>query len=209
LRAPLILHAGPRSLTRAVQVLAKGGVIAYPTETLYGLGGPAYDPSAVARVFRIKGREATKPLPLIVADPEMAAEVAVMSGPARDLAGLFWPGPLTLVLRARKTFPAGVSPGGRLALRVSSHPVAQALARRLAEPLISTSANRSGRPGPVLADQVAQGLAADPPDLILENDPCPGGPGSTILDLTVTPPRILRAGAVPETELERFISGWA
>ena len=209
MRPPLILHAGPHSQARAAEILARGGVIGYPTETLYGLGGSALDQAAVERVFRIKGRGPDKPLPLIVADPEMAAEAAVMTGPALDLAGLFWPGPLTLILMARRPFPAGVVKEGKVGLRVSSHPVAQGLARRLAGPLISTSANPSGRPGPVLADQVAQGLAQDPPDLILEDDPCPGGPGSTVLDLTVTPPRIVRAGAVPETELERFIKGWA
>ena len=102
-----------------------------------------------------------------------------------------------------------MAPRSKIALRVSSHPVAQALARSLNLPLVSTSANPSGRAPAVLAAQAADSLALDPPDLILEDDPCLGGAGSTILDLTSTPPRILRAGAVPEKELAPFIGSWA
>ena len=210
----LIVPANAKGISRAVEILRQGGVVAYPTETFYGLGCRADLDRAVERIFQIKGRQEDKPLPLIVADEEMAGEVARMEGPgpaalALDLAKIFWPGPLTLLLEARTAFPPGVAPQGRIALRVSSHPVAQALARGLNRPLISTSANPSGRPPALLAEQAAESLALDPPDLIVEDDPCLGGPGSTILDLTVTPPRILRAGAVPEKELAPFIQGWA
>ncbi len=151
----------PRSLNRAVEMLRQGGVVAYPTETFYGLGCLADNTEAVERIFRIKGREEDKPLPLIVADEEMAFEVARTGGTgaaalAPDLAKVFWPGPLTLVLRAGRDFPKGVAPQGKIALRVSSHPTAQALARNLDNPLVSTSANTSGQAPAVLAIQVAE-----------------------------------------------------
>lgn len=214
-RAPsLIQEADIRGLNQAVEILRQGGVVAYPTETFYGLGCRADLESAVERIFEIKGREGDKPLPLIVADEEMAAEVARMSGAgsetlAPDLAKVFWPGPLTLILPARREFPRGIAPRGTIALRVSAHPLARALSRNLDQPLVSTSANPSGQPPAVLAIQVEEGLAQNPPGLILRDDPCPGGLGSTILDLTVAPPRIVRAGAIPEKELEPFIKGWS
>ncbi len=208
----IVAGTDPRSLDRAVALLLEGGVIAYPTETFYGLGCLAEADAAVERIFRIKGREGDKPLPLIVADQEAAYEVAGTGDPGSaalyaDLARAFWPGPLTLLLEAKRFFPPGIAPQAKIALRVSAHPVARALARGLERPLVATSANRSGRPPAVLAAQVAEGLARDLPDLILRQDPCPGGESSTILDLTAVPPRILRAGAVPERKLEPFLKG--
>lgn len=183
-------------------------MIAYPTETLYGLGGPPTK-EVVRRVFEIKGRPEDKPLPLIVADEEMAQETALIPAVGLELAKIFWPGPLTLVLTAKPGLPEGVVREGKVALRVSSHDLAQALSRHLNAPLISTSANRSGRPGLITSDRVQEELIDPGPDLILAQDPCPGGPGSTIVDLTLTPPRILREGAIETKELSQFIKGFA
>ena len=204
-----ILTADADSINEAVGVLREGGVIAYPTETLYGLGGLAAREEVVRRVLAIKNRGPEKPLPLIVADEEAAQENAEMNALAEELARLFWPGPLTMILKARRPFPQGAALAGKIALRVSSHPVAQTLARRLDEAILATSANPTGQPGTILASEVRDSLSTNPPDLILAQDPCPGGAGSTIVDLTVAPPRIVRAGAIPASELEEFIKGWA
>lgn len=201
----LVRPADSESVALAVEIMRRGGVIAFATETLYGLGGSGLSEAAVARVFRIKGRGREKPLPLIVADLE-AAEAAAELGPlGRRLARRFWPGPLTLILKARLPFPAGVAREGKIALRVSSHSLARELAARLAAPLIATSANLTGRPAPLEAGAAALALAHDPPDLILDAGPSPGGPGSTVLDLTARPPRIVRPGAVDPEELRSFL----
>ena len=189
----LIQEADVRGFSRAVEILRQGGVVAYPTETFYGLGCRADLESAVERIFQIKGRgdeQAPAPDRGRRGDGGRGGldERARLRGPGPPtLARVFWPGPLTLLLPARKPFPKGVAPRGKIALRVSAHPLARALSRNLNLPLVSTSANLSGQPPAVLALQVEEGLAQDPPGLILRDDPCPGGAGSTILDLTVAP----------------------
>lgn len=206
---PLILPADSANIERAVAIMQAGGVIAYPTETLYGLGGLASQRRVVERVLAIKGRGPADPLPLIVADEEAAAEAAHLPAVALKLAEIFWPGPLTLILRAKMDFPLGVILAGKIALRVSSHPLAQSLTQRLNAPLIATSANQTGQPPATTAEEVFEALRADPPDLILDGGPSPGGLASTILDLTQTPPLLVRQGAIGASELNEFIRGWA
>ncbi len=194
--------ADSKSIARAVELLRSGGVVAFPTETLYGLGCSAANRNAVERIFRIKGRGEDKPLPLVVADERAAQALAILAPAARPLTARFWPGPLTLILKSRRDLPAGVAPEGKLAIRVSPHPVASALAKGLGGALVATSANKTGAPPPVTADEAAAALAHDPPDMILDGGPSPGGPPSTILDLTGPEPKLLRAGAIDPDELE-------
>lgn len=186
----------------AIAALARGEVIVYPTETLYGLGCDAADEAAVARVFRMKGRRPDKPLPLIAGDLNSVADLAVIPFKVMGLAAL-WPGPLTLILKASRELPPGLTDGqGRVAIRVSSHPVARYLAKRLGRPVVATSANRTGEQPAATADRAAAGLADDPPDLVVDGGPVPGGPPSTIVDATVYPVAIVRPGAMAEDQIE-------
>jgi L-threonylcarbamoyladenylate synthase len=179
-------------------VLGRGGIMAYPTETFYGLGAAALSAKAVSRIFELKGRDSRKPLSVIAADLDMVAEIA---GPLPavfwTLAGEFWPGPLTLVLRAAPAWPEFLSgPGGTVAVRVPPLPWLRKLAYDMSQPLTATSANLSGEreladPGEVRA------LFEGKLDLIVDGGPSPGGAPSTVLDLTAAEPRVLREGAVP------------
>jgi L-threonylcarbamoyladenylate synthase len=188
-------------LGRAVSLLIAGELLVYPTDTLYALGGRALDPDVVTAVRRAKGREEGKPLPLVAADLEQARGLCgAWTEEAGVVAGHFWPGPVTLVLPASPAVPPGVTAAtGHVAVRVPALAVTRALCRG-AGPLVSTSANRAGGMPPVTcADAVAAvGAAAA---LALD-----AGPGralaSTVVDLTATPARLLRAGAVPWDEIQ-------
>ncbi len=194
------LAAGPDGLSeadlaRVVAALRVGEAIAYPTETFYGLGARALDAAAVARVQAIKGRPDGKPFPVLVADLAMLARVAArIPGVAKRLIERYWPGALTVVLPAKPGLPAGVlGEGGTIACRISSSAVATQIVRALGEPLVATSANRSGEPSPRSATdaalEIGRGVA-----FIVDGGRLGGELGSTIVDGTVDPPRILRAG---------------
>jgi L-threonylcarbamoyladenylate synthase len=187
----------PEALEAAVRVLRAGALVAFPTETFYGLGARALDPAAIARVFGAKGRPADKPLLVLVDSVAMVDRVA-RDVPARAL-GLMarhWPGALTLVLRAHPDLPEALTAGtGTIGVRLSGHPVARALVAGLGEPVTAPSANPHGGASPRTADEVVAGLGGRV-DLVLDGGPTPGGPASTVLDLTQTPPAVLRAGAV-------------
>jgi L-threonylcarbamoyladenylate synthase len=185
------------TLERAAEVLRRGGVIAFPTETFYGLGADALRPAAVARVRRLKGRPDDKPLLLLVDSIEMVeALVTTVTPAARALMARHWPGPLTLVLPARPHLPAEVTAGtGTVGVRVSPHAVARGLVRAFGGPVTAPSANLSGAPPPTTAARAAAGLAGDV-DLALDAGPTAGGPPSTVLDVTAEPPRVIRQGAV-------------
>lgn len=191
-------------IDRAVDILHGGGVVAYPTDTLYGLGAHALTERAVERVFRIKGRPAAQPIPLLLADARDMQRVARDIPPvAWELARRFWPGGLTLVLAAASTVPRQVTAGGdTVAVRVPAHPVPRELARRLGAPITGTSANRSGAPGPVTAEEVTATLGCQV-DLIIDTGPCSGGLASTVLDLTGDVPRVLRQGPVSMDDLRQ------
>lgn len=186
----------PGVLSRAAGVLEAGGLVAFPTETFYGLGASALDAGAVRRVFAVKGRPESRPL-LVLVDGEAAAErIAEAGARARAMMARYWPGPLTLVLHARPIVPVEVTAGtGTVGIRVPAHAVARGLARALGRPVTAPSANPTGAPPPTTAAEVLRyfdGQIA----LILDAGPTPGGLPSTILDATVDPPRVLRAGAV-------------
>lgn len=198
-------HPDEEAIIRAVDLIARGGVVAFPTETLYGLAADATDARAVERVFALKGRDRGVAIPVIAAD---RAQVTAWIGPldprAERLAAHFWPGPLTLALPAGARLPPALLAGGRtVAVRVSAHPVAAALARALGRPITSTSANRSGAPATPLADEVDAAFGDDL-DGIVDAGACPGGPPSTVVDVTGAEPRLVREGAVPWDRVLEF-----
>lgn len=187
----------------AVRVLRRGGVVAIPTDTLYGLAACALDEQAVRRIFRLKGRPEGMALPLLVADAGDLDRYATDAPEiARALAERFWPGALTLVLKKAPIIPDVVT-GGKptVGLRVPDHWVPRAIVRELGAPITGTSANLSGMPGLTTAQAVREQLG-DRVDLVLDGGEAPGGVPSTVLDLTATPPRVLRQGAVSAAEIE-------
>lgn len=185
------------ALDRAVAVLRAGGLVIYPTDTLYGLGVDPRVASGVERVFAVKGRPSGHALPLIVASLEQAAEeVGVLSETATRLARRFWPGPLTLVAAARPGLAPGVaSADGTIAVRTPDHAVARGLAARLGFAITSTSANVSGAEARQTAREAVAGLESQV-DLVLDGGPTPGGLPSTIVDARFERPRLVRTGAV-------------
>jgi L-threonylcarbamoyladenylate synthase len=193
-------------LARAAQILRDGGLVAFPTETVYGLGGDATNSRAVAAIYEAKGRPRFNPLIVHVADLAMAERFARFDARARALAAAFWPGPLTLVLPLADG--AGLSPLvtadlDSVAIRIPAHPVAQALIRAFGGPLAAPSANPSGKVSPTRADHVAQGLAGRIA-AILDGGPCAVGVESTILGLTGEA-ALLRPGGIALEALEALI----
>ena len=184
----------PDVIRRAVASLGSGGVIAYPTETFYGLAASAFDFEGCRRVFEIKGRRRSHALPLILANTSQLADVAaVPSALMQCLAEKFWPGPLTLVVEALPGV-AAASDDGTVALRISSQAVARALALA-AGPVTSTSANVSGSPPAITAEEVEAGLS-ELVDLVLDGGATSGGRASTIVDITGSTPKLVREGRV-------------
>ncbi len=177
-------------------MLRAGGLIAFPTETFYGLGAAALDVSAVKHVFELKGREWSKPLLVLVDSVAMAERIAVVGEQARALMARHWPGALTLVLPARPGLPAELTAGtATVGVRLSSHAVATALVTGLAGPLTAPSANPSGAPSPTSAAEVLSHFAGGL-GLVLDAGVTAGGLPSTVLDVTGSTPRVLRQGAV-------------
>lgn len=191
----------------AVEALKNHGVVAYPTDTLYGLGAAFNDLAAVERVFDIKGRPRNAALPLLAASPSDVEQVAVGLTPQADkLIEAFWPGPLTLVVTAGPDTPDVVTGGrGTVAVRMPDHYVPQELVRRLGRPITGTSANPTGGPDPVTAEDVRRTLG-DRVDHIIDGGPAPMGQPSTIIDLTGERPRLIRAGALAVEAIEEVIS---
>lgn len=193
-------------LARAADILLRGGLVAFPTETVYGLGADASNESAVRRIFEAKGRPADNPLIVHVED-EAAARALAAEWPqaAGRLAAAFWPGPLTLVVWKLPVVPDAVTGGGpTVALRVPAHPVARALLRATGRPLAAPSANRSSRLSPTTAEHVLRDLAGRI-DLVLDGGPTAGGIESTVLDVTVAPPLVLRPGPIAPRALEAVV----
>lgn len=194
------------AIRRAADVIRAGGLVAFPTETVYGVGANGLDPAAVARIFAAKGRPATNPVILHVADPICMLNVAA-SWPetAAKLAARFWPGPLTLVVAKRPEVPDIVTAGGpTVAIRCPSHPVARALIRAAGVPIAAPSANRTTELSPTRAEHVLKGLDGRI-DLLLDGGPCPGGLESTVVDVTVSSVRLLRHGLISVPMLEAVV----
>ena len=205
---PYVVTADPAAphspeLARAAALLRDGGLVAFPTETVYGLGAHALDAEAVARVFHAKGRPADNPLIVHLADAAELGRVARHITPlAAELAARFWPGPLTLVLDAAPGVPELVTAGlDTVAVRVPGHPVALALLEEAGVPVAAPSANRSGRPSPTTAQHVLDDLA-DLIDALVDGGPSELGVESTVVDARGDRPVVLREGAVSREELD-------
>jgi L-threonylcarbamoyladenylate synthase len=196
----------------AVERLRAGGLVAVPTETVYGLAADADRREAVARVFAVKGRPADHPLIVHVAGVDrLDGWVAGLGEPARRLAAACWPGPLTMLL-PRGPRVHDLITGGRpsVAVRAPSHPMTAELLERFGGAVVAPSANRFGHVSPTSAEHVLDDLAdrLDPTrDLVLDGGPCPIGVESTIVDLTVEPPQVLRAGAIDADDIRRLLAG--
>jgi L-threonylcarbamoyladenylate synthase len=199
-----IVLATPDAIASAAALLRAGKLVAFPTETVYGLGGDATNDRAVARIFAAKGRPRFNPLIVHVPDLAVAEKIAEFNARALDAAQRFWPGPLTLVLQRRETADISLLARAGLdtvAVRVPSHPVAQALLRETGRPLAAPSANRSGHVSPTLAEHVAAELGRRVA-LILDGGACAVGLESTVLDVSGSRPALLRPGGVTLEQLE-------
>jgi L-threonylcarbamoyladenylate synthase len=187
----------PTALAHAAATLREGGVVAIPTDTLYGLAADPWNSAAVAKVFTIKGRPDDRALPLVAADVDQVEQwLGEMNPMARRLAHRFWPGPLTLVMRAPVALAAGVTAGGTtVGVRVPSHAVTRALCVAFERPVTATSANISGQVATDDPEKVAKTFASGL-DLLLDSGTTPGGPASTIVDLAHGEMRLIREGAV-------------
>lgn len=189
-------------LKRAADVIRGGGVVVVPTRCLYGLAGDARDPRVISRVFRLKRRPEQNPIPVLIPHSKDLNSYAPGAAPvARMLARYFWPGKLTLVCPAASLLAPELTGGtGKIGLRVPGHPTAAALVAKVAGPVTGTSANISGNPGchriALLDPEIREGV-----DLILDAGPLEEGAGSTVLDTTVDPPKVLRHGVVTEAEI--------
>jgi L-threonylcarbamoyladenylate synthase len=192
-----------REIEKGVKILQNGGVIAFPTDTVYGLGADAFNSTAVERIYEIKNRPKHQQLPLLIADIERLTALAEpIPEIAWFLARRFWPGGLTLVLSKTDSVPAYLASGPTIAVRVPNHPVCQALIQHLGNPLIGTSANTSGQPAALTAEEVGQQLGGKI-DLIINGGKCPGGKESTVVDVTPESPVILRQGIIPSHEIDK------
>lgn len=188
-------------LLPAAAILQSGGICAFPTETVYGLGANAFDEAAVAKIFKAKGRPQDNPLIVHVARREQLDEICEVSLLAEKLIERFWGGPLTLILPKKDRVPLAVTAGlSTVAVRMPSHPVANALIRLSGLPIAAPSANLSGKPSPTCGAHVRMDMEGRA-DCIIDGGDCRFGVESTVLDLTVTPPAILRPGAVTKEAL--------
>jgi len=197
-----------QAIAQGVEVLRRGGLVAYPTDTVYGLGADPFNLSAVERVFEAKGRPEGMALPLLLGEVEQLEQVVAEVPPsAWVLIRRFWPGALTLVLPRAPQVPALVTARGwTVAVRLPDHPIPRALARGLGRPITGTSANLHGAPPARTADEVRRQLGSRV-DWVLEGGPPPQGRPSTIVDLTGPRPRLLREGAVPPSALQEALKG--
>ena len=196
------------ALAQACAVLRAGGVVAFPTETYYGLAVDPFNQAALSRLFALKGRSPDKPVLLIVDNPsQLVSLVAEIPPPFTILMERFWPGPLTLVFPGAPSLPVLLT--GNLVtigVRVSSHPVARQLVRAFGRPITATSANFSGHPAAVAASGVVDQLGSEV-DAVLDGGETPGGQGSTLLGYQEGKVCLLRAGVVPFAEIEAVLAG--
>lgn len=191
-------------IERGISMLRQGGLVAFPTDTVYGLGACANLPQAVERVYAVKERPKNMPLPLLLADKSQITKIADSVPPiAWLLIHSFLPGALTIVLPKSNSVPDIITTGGKtIAIRIPAHPIPVALIEGLGTPIVGTSANLSGRPSLLTADEVYSQLG-DKIDLIIDGGRCLGGRESTIVDVTGEVPVVLREGAISREELEQ------
>jgi L-threonylcarbamoyladenylate synthase len=196
----------PRALAYALEILTGGGLVALPTDTVYGLGALVYEGGAVEEIFRVKGREIEKAIPIMIADVDQMERVSAgMNSTARKLAERFWPGPITLVVPRHPSIPDVVSPFPTVGVRIPQHDATRELLR-MAGPMAVTSANISGQSAPSTARGVEAQLGGLIP-LILDGGTTLGGMPSTVVDCTELEPKILRAGPITAEQIVVALAG--
>jgi L-threonylcarbamoyladenylate synthase len=192
-----------QEIEKGVKILQNGGVIAFPTDTVYGLGADAFNAMAVEKIYEIKKRPKHRQFPLLIADVERLTSLTEsIPGIAWFLARQFWPGGLTLVLSKAASLPAYLAIESTIAVRIPNHHVCLALIQNLGNPIIGTSANISGQPAALTAEEVEQQLGGKI-DFIINGGKCPGGKESTIVDVARESPIILRQGIIPSAEIDK------
>jgi L-threonylcarbamoyladenylate synthase len=198
-----IIHINPEQpeaerIDEAVAILKNGGVIAFPTETFYGLGADAHNEAAIEKIFGIKGRDFKNPILVVIGDVRHLETFAEnIPTEAQKLIDRFWPGPLTIVFQAAPSVSPKLTAGsGKIGIRLTSHPIAMEISKRLAGPVTATSANLSGAPECSSAVEVISQLEGKL-DGVIDGGQTPGGKGSTIVDATVSPIKVLREGVIP------------
>jgi L-threonylcarbamoyladenylate synthase len=205
LKTEIIAANNPDALTKALEILRSGGLVAFPTDTVYGLGALVTEPRSIENLYEVKGRDAAKAIPVLIGNPSELPQVASEVSPTvRQLAARFWPGPLTLVVTSRRDLPEILSPLPTVGVRMPDHPDALALMRQTG-PLAVTSANLSGQPSASTAQEVLSQLDGLIP-LILDGGKTPGGLASTVVDCTSEKLEILRPGPVSLEELLSALS---
>jgi L-threonylcarbamoyladenylate synthase len=205
IKTKIISADDPAAIQQAVDVLQGGGLVAFPTDTVYGVGALVSDAQAIAQLYVVKGRGGEKAIPVLLSDPSVLDQVAAeVSEMALRLAARFWPGPLTLVLPKHTSLPAELSAQPTVGVRMPDHPVALALMRQTG-PLGVTSANISGAASSATAHQVMEQLGGRIP-LILDGGHTPGGISSTVVDCTSGEPRVLRPGPISLQEILKALS---
>jgi len=193
-----------KQVERGIAILRQGGIVAYPTDTIYGLGTSITNRQAVERIYRVKQRPPDMALPLLVADiSQIEALTETLPEVAHELIRRFLPGALTIILPASLSVPDIITAGGKtVAVRIPAHPIPLALIKGIGTPLVGTSANVSGRPGPLTSAEVHEQLGSKVDLIIDDGKPCPGT-ASTIVDVTGEVLLILRDGAISRKEIER------
>jgi L-threonylcarbamoyladenylate synthase len=189
-------------IEKAEDVLCSGGIAAYPTDTVYGLGADVFNDGAVIKVFNAKKRPLGMPLPILIAETSQLSElVEDIPAAAKILIDKYWPGGLTIVFNRAPAFNSlAIADSDKIAIRLPRHPITLRLIRELGRPIVGTSANLHNSPAALTAAEVKQQIG-DAVDFIIDGGPCPGGIESTIVDVTVDPPLILREGAIATEEI--------
>jgi L-threonylcarbamoyladenylate synthase len=195
-----------KQIKKAISILKQGGLVAYPTDTVYGLGACITNIRAVERIFQVKGRPKGMALPVLLADSRQIGEIVKSITPvARRLADEFFPGALTIILPKADALSAVITGGSRtVAFRIPNHPVPLALIRGLSKPIVGTSANLSGHPSSLTAVEV-QAQIGDKIDMVIDGGRCPGGIESTVVDLSGEKPVVRRQGAISIEQLRKIL----
>ncbi|NPV86914.1 MAG: threonylcarbamoyl-AMP synthase [Anaerolineae bacterium] len=194
----------PKALERACHILQEGGLVAFPTDTLYGVGALVTNPIAIEHLYRIKGREQTKAIAILISDfAQLPLIVETMPPCAARLAELFWPGALTLVVPRKPSLPENLSPTMTIGVRMPNHAFAREMLRR-SGPMAVTSANRSGAPDSLNASDVLSSIGQKI-SLIIDGGSIQPAIASTVVNCTLEPPVILRQGAIPENEIQQAL----
>lgn len=195
----------PKTIELAAKIIKEGGTIIYPTDTVYGIGTNALKPQSILKIFKIKRRPLNEALPIAVLGLDMADELAFISEKARELTGRFWPGALTVILRKKPTVPREATGGGKyVGLRAPNHPVPIAIIEKAGLPLVATSANKHGESSPVTAGEALRQVGENV-DLCLDAGRTEIQRPSTVLDLTKSPPVILRIGPISVGAIKKVL----